>query len=237
MKLCSQAHHANTISVVVPTFNEQDTIADTLAHLLASGWNEIIVSDGGSHDDTLGKIFKDQRIKVIHSKRGRGVQINAGVAAASSIIVAVLHADTQFPEGAIQAIHSAMSRSGVVGGCFQLRFDRQSPILNLYARMSRFETVVSTFGDQAYFFWKDAFVAAGGAPDWLLLEDVELRQRLRKIGRFEKLDLSVTTSSRRFDAHGCVVVQVVNTILLLGYIFGIPNRMLAKFQQNFSGWA
>lgn len=233
MKPCRQVT-TEMISVVIPTFNEEDNIADTLTHALSVNWNEIIVSDGGSQDETLARIPEHPRIKVIHAEKGRGVQINAGVAAASSEIVAVLHADTHFPEGAVDAMKAAMSHPAVIGGCFRLRFDKCSPLLTLYAHMSRFETVLTTFGDQAYFFWRDVFFDVGGAPDWKLLEDVELRNRLRRKGRFVKLGLSVTTSSRRFDAHGDLRVQLINAILLLGYLFHVPNHVLANLQRKFA---
>ena len=40
------------ISVIIPTLNESSTIARTLTRTVALGFDDIIVSDGGSSDST-----------------------------------------------------------------------------------------------------------------------------------------------------------------------------------------
>ena len=40
------------ISVIIPTLNEERTIMATLAHTAALGFDELIVVDGGSLDQT-----------------------------------------------------------------------------------------------------------------------------------------------------------------------------------------
>ena len=41
-----------TISVIIPTLNEARIIADTLSHTTGLGFDEVIVVDGGSTDQT-----------------------------------------------------------------------------------------------------------------------------------------------------------------------------------------
>ena len=43
---------AMPISVIIPTLNEERTIMATLAHTAALGFDELIVVDGGSLDQT-----------------------------------------------------------------------------------------------------------------------------------------------------------------------------------------
>ena len=118
---------------------------------------------------------------------------------------------------------------GVAAGCFRLRFDVRSPLLDVYAWFSRFETPLTTFGDQGYFMRRSTLMAAGGVPEWLLLEDVELRRRLKQVGWFKKLDADVITSARRFRASGALRGQLRNIAVLAGYWAGVRIETLYRF--------
>ena len=76
---------------------------------------------------------------------------------------------------------------------------------------------------------RHALAAVGGVPDWLLLEDVELRRRLRLAGRFVKLESAVTTSARRFAARGPVRCQLRNLAVMAGYWCGVRIERLSAF--------
>lgn len=223
------------IAVVVPTLDERENVVDLVRHLLAFDFREIIIADGGSTDGTAALVPANGRVNVIRAERGRGVQINAGIEACTMPIVLVLHADTRLPVGADAAIRAALRQPRMIGGCFRLDFDKRTPVLDLYALMSRLETPLTTFGDQAFFFRREAFLSVGMAPQWPILEDVELRRRLRAIGHFRKLAVSVTTSSRRFEARGRIVVQMVNAAVLLGHAVGIPIESLSRFHERHCG--
>lgn len=69
----------------------------------------------------------------------------------------------------------------------------------------------------------------GGVPTVPFLEDVELRRRLRKCGRFVKLAAEMQTSSRRFKKNGVVRGQVRNAIILLAYQIGVTPERLVRF--------
>ena len=114
------------ISVIIPTFNEEQALPGTLRALLSQpGDYEVIVVDGGSVDRTWavaesfgfaapGEIenlkFKIKNVgwQVPHiqnlirlsAKRGRASQMNAGAKQAGGDWLLFLHADTLLPEGA-----------------------------------------------------------------------------------------------------------------------------------------
>ena len=216
------------IAVLVPTLNEANLIGPLLQSLHRARFVEIVVADGGSSDATTTIARSIPGTTCIDAPRGRGHQLAAAVATSTSPVILMLHADTALPTDAAQLIEAAMQDALLAGGCFRLAFDQQSRPLRIYQWFSRFETGLTTFGDQAFFMRRSALEAAGGVPLWSLLEDVELRRRLRSVGRFTKLPIPVTTSARRFRAQGLIWTQVRNLLIMVGYRFGVPIATLAR---------
>jgi rSAM/selenodomain-associated transferase 2 len=215
------------IAVVVPTLNEAPRIAGLISRLHRQDISEIIVVDGGSTDGTREAVRATGMALLVNARLGRGYQIRAGIAVASAPIIIVLHADTELPADAARIVRETLAMPGVSGGCFSLAFDRRRPLLDLYAYAGRFDSAITSFGDQAMFFRRDTLEAAGGMPDQPLFEDIELRRRLRRHGRFLKRPETVTTSARRFDAEGAFTAQLCNACLLSAYWAGVPPGRLA----------
>ncbi len=219
------------VAVLIPVFNEAAIIGRLLQTLTAMDFTEIIVADGGSTDATAEIVRSFGTVKLIATSRGRGNQINAAVEAATQPLLLVLHADTYLPEAAPNLIRATLGAPHIAAGCFRLSFDHSSPALNLFAWCSRFETRFTTFADQGYFFSRAAFEKCGGVPCWPLLEDVALRQRLKRHGLFVKRREFVTTSARRFEKRGAIRGQLRNCTIILGYTLGIPIERLAAFYE------
>lgn len=217
-----------SIAVVIPALNEAANLERLLESLEREGFHTLIVVDGGSKDESADIAGRAGAI-VIRSARGRGRQMNAGAAHASSPVLLFLHADTRLPSGAGALIEDALRDPDVVGGCFRLSFDRRSALLRFYASMTRFETALTTFGDQAYFVRASVFDGIGGYREWPLLEDVQLRRDLRQRGRFVKLPSPVVTSARRFNREGTVRRQLLNGLVLLLFYCGISAERLARW--------
>ena len=224
--------HEAGVAVLVLTLNEALRIGPLLDALRTGGFNEIVVCDGGSTDGTDAMAASTPGVRLVRSERGRGAGINAAARASRSPIIIILHADTLLPPRAAQIAEETLIDPLVVAGCFRLRFDARSLLLDGYAWLTRFDSGLTTFGDQAYFIRRTAFEAAGGAPDWPLLEDVALRTRLRRLGRFVKLREQVVTSARRFVRRGSLRGQVRNAMVLAGYHLGVPIRLLAAFYEK-----
>jgi rSAM/selenodomain-associated transferase 2 len=228
--------HDSRIAVLVPTLNEAKRIGPLLHALRQSGFAEIVVADGGSSDATTALVRSIPGVTCIDAPRGRGHQLAAAVSASTSPYLLMLHADTVLPANAAQIIEEALRDPDVAGGCFRLTFDQSSLPLAVYGWFSRFETGLTTFGDQAYFLRRSSLNAAGGVPPWVLLEDVEIRRRLKSVGSFIKQPEHVVTSARRFEARGIVRTQVRNLLVMTGFYMGVPIKSLAclyQSQQNF----
>lgn len=218
-----------SIAVIVPVLNEAESIAALIDDLGRHGFSDVIVVDGGSEDGTPGIVAVAKTARLIRAPRGRGRQLNAGAAAVDVDILLFLHADTRLPQDACGQIRAVLKDARVLGGCFKLSFDMKHPLLSLYSRASAFDTVFTTFGDQAYFVRASAFRDVGGFPDWPFLEDVELRRRFRRRGRFMKANATVVTSARRFRSEGILRRQLLNAVILCAFLAGVPAHRLAKW--------
>ncbi len=88
------------ISIVIPTLNESNYLADTLQSIFDAVSNpiEIIVVDGGSVDNTV-EIAMKFGVQVVLCGNGRSYQMNAGAAVATGDVLVFLHGDTLVPTG------------------------------------------------------------------------------------------------------------------------------------------
>lgn len=87
----------NTISVVIPTYNEGSAIGAVVEALRSSAiWHEIIVVDDGSHDDTETRARCAGATVVRHPyNKGNGASIKTGVRAATGAFVLIMDGDGQ----------------------------------------------------------------------------------------------------------------------------------------------
>lgn len=218
------------LSIIVPVLNEAEGVAatlDALAPLRAAG-HELIVVDGGSHDETV-VLSRERADQVLDGPRGRARQMNAGAAVATGEVLLFLHADTRLPPSADQHIATALSH-GAVWGRFNVRIEGRSrwlpvvaSLMNLRSRLSGIAT-----GDQAMFVRRELFRQLGGFADQPLMEDIELSRRLRAVRGPACLRARVVTSGRRWDTRGAWPTIVLMWRLRWRYWRGVAPEDLAK---------
>ena len=159
---------AMTISVIIPTLNEERTIMATLGHTDALGFDELIVVDGGSLDQTPVLVESYRRrtqspaqnpVRLMTAPYGRARQMNEGAKASSGEILLFLHADTQLPDNAKMVIDTTLADQRMVGGRFDVRFDRPSMWGTIISRMMNWRSRLSGIatGDQALFVRRHIF--------------------------------------------------------------------------------
>lgn len=219
-------------SVIIPTLNEAANLPTCLNALRSgtpAGSLEVIVADGGSTDATAA-IARQLSAKVITSPPGRARQLNAGAAAATGDYFYFLHADTLPPKNWSTLLHDV--KAGGRTASFCLRFDRQDESwwLRLFSRLSRWDVDAFRFGDQSLFVSREHFAAVEGyREDHILLEGHDIIRRLRAAGvGFDVLRGEVTTSARRYLAHGVVFTQAMFVLIFGLYQLGISQRWLVK---------
>jgi rSAM/selenodomain-associated transferase 2 len=224
-----------TISVIIPTLNEADYLAKTLAPLQAEPNLELIVADGGSLDSTTD-IAQSLGAKVIRGKPGRGRQLNVGAAAASGEIMLFLHADTILPAGFGAAVRRCLTSPEVVAGAFRLGIAGTNWSLRLIETVTnwRARQLRMPYGDQALFLRRSTFSRLGGFPEQEIMEDFELVRRLRKLGRIDMLELTASTSDRRWRALGIARTTLINQAVIIGYLLGCSPYSLASWYRSLS---
>jgi rSAM/selenodomain-associated transferase 2 len=224
------APERTSISIIVPTLNEADFIAGTLASIPKEPGLEVIVVDGGSRDDTTA-IAQSLGARLLFSPPGRARQMNLGAATSKGDLLLFLHADTRLPEGFSDQIHRCFRNPRVVAGAFSLGLEppiRGAAFIEKMANL-RAEKWRLPYGDQAIFVLANKFKELGGYKEIPLLEDVDLVRRLRRVGRLAVIPVPVVTSSRRWKKLGVWKTTWINQMILTGYYLGIPPQKLASW--------
>jgi rSAM/selenodomain-associated transferase 2 len=218
------------ISIIVPTLNEAGQISSTLDSLEElHGEKEIIIVDGGSNDGTT-ELVRQRSVTLLHSPRGRGIQLHAGALYARGDVLWFVHADTRLPPYALHEILRAMSDAAITGGNFGLVFDGPSRAARqLTAIYPMLRLLNLCYGDSAMFVRRDAYQTVGGFRPYPLFEDLDLLRRVRKLGRFVHLDCRITTSSRRFENRNFAVMWMHWTALQVLYWAGVSPNLLARW--------
>jgi rSAM/selenodomain-associated transferase 2 len=224
------------ISVIIPTLDEAGSIGETLdAVARVRGDLEVIVVDGGSRDGTP-ELARTRGARVLSGDRGRGAQMHAGAVAARGEALWFVHADTQPPGGAAEAIARALEDARVSGGNFGVLFDggrRAARFLTwLYPRL---RALGLCYGDSAIFVRRAAYEAVGGFRPHPIFEDLDLVRRLRRVGRFVQAPATVVTSSRRFERRSFALTFARWAALQALYWLGVPPRTLATFYAPIRG--
>lgn len=219
------------ISIIIPTLNEAGNIKRLLVHLYKYGGkdlHEIIVSDGGSDDNTI-KVASSAGATIVCSEiRGRAFQMNAGAKVATGDILYFVHADAIPPIDFVAEIQNAVSQNKKAG-CFRFRYDSDRKLLAINSYFTRFNGVFSGGGDQSLFIKKRLFDELGGFDEeYVIMEDYELVNRIRKIGiLFHVIPEEVIVSARKYSNNSYLRVKFSNLLVFLLYKIGINPATLS----------
>jgi rSAM/selenodomain-associated transferase 2 len=225
---------SNRLSIVVPTLDEALHLGATLEALSSARARgaEVLVVDGGSSDATVA-LAQPLADRVVRSRRGRAVQLNAGAAAARGEILLFLHADSMLPAAFDCMIEAALAGRALAWGRFDVRIDGRSRTLALVALMMNLRSRLSGIatGDQAIFVTRALFERVGRFPVQPLMEDIAFCRHAKRIAAPIRLRGPVVTSGRRWARHGVVRTILLMWRLRLAYFFGAdPARLAARYR-------
>lgn len=219
------------ISVVIPTLNEEAAIGSLIECLRRQSELDIIVSDGGSSDNTAA-ICEAYGVKLVSGAPGRGGQMNRGAEAACGGLILFLHADSIVDPAVWDQMREAAAE-GHKWGCLTLAFTSSKGFYRRLAFFSNWRAILlsSCYGDQGIWCEREFFWQQGGFPDYPLMEDLAFSHRLRRLQKARVLKASITTSTRRFEAGGRWKVLLKMQQLKLLYWLGVsPARLAARYR-------
>ena len=189
------------VSILVPAYNEELVVANTIRSLLASEYSnyEIIVIDDGSRDNTSGvvseKFGDDERVRLFTvANAGKAAALNTGLRHARGEIVIALDADTLFAPQTVGALAHRFydEQLGALAGNAKV-----GNRVNLITRWQALEYITSQNMDRRAFAslncitvvpgavgaWrKDLLVEVGGFASDTLAEDQDLTLQIRRLG-------------------------------------------------------
>lgn len=220
------------ISVIIPTFEDDFELTGLLAVLSNVPVQEIIIVDGETRPDPHFTFhYPHLNIMWMKASTGRGSQIATGIQRAVHENIWVLHADSRPSLGSADAVRNALANGNTSLFCFPLAFRTRATALSLFAWFSRFDSVLTTFGDQGFAFRKSDYDRLDlNLNHYALLEDVALRKALTTVGKVKKAKFRLLTSARRFERIGILRTQMRNLSILIRYWRGAsPNTLHADY--------
>lgn len=189
------------VSVIVPAFNEEKVVCQTIESLLASAYEnfEIIVVDDGSADNTFliaRETFRGNPHVTVFTKKngGKAEALNFGLRKAKGDVIVALDADTLFEIGTISALahRFADEKIGAVAGNAKV-----GNRINIVTKWQALEYITSQNFDRRAFAslncitvvpgsvgaWRKSILTkAGGFSSDTLAEDQDLTIQVRKLG-------------------------------------------------------
>ena len=218
------------VSIIVPTLNEELVLEKTLTQFQQLSPHELIVSDGGSDDDTRNIAGRFSH-RVITGSAGRALQMNVGADEATGDILLFLHADSRIEPESYRKMLQCMQNPKWIGGAFTLCIESGKWSLKLIALLANIRSKYFgvAYGDQGFFVRKEVFKDMNGFSPIPICEDLDFYYRLRKKGSVILLKEKAHTSPRRWTNEGIFFTTVRNFIVAVLFGLGFPLHILTKW--------
>ena len=233
------------VAIIVPVLNEAAAIPALAAHFakLDPSPEEIVMVDGGSEDDSVA-LAQGAGWRVITAQRGRALQINAGVAAATAPLVCVVHADSLPPVDMVAVIRETLANQRIALASFtplitgaKTRWltSAHNYVKTWYAPLITrphlfVRGVRLLFGDHAMFFRRKDFLAIGGCtPGDIVMEEADLCVKFAQLGRIRMVPRIVRTSDRRIAAWGPIKANWIYFKVGILWALGLRDRMARDY--------
>lgn len=227
--------------LLIPTLNEVKALPKLIADVarLDPAPAEVLLVDGGSEDRTV-ELAHAAGWRVIETERGRGLQINAGVAAATAVNVCVLHADTVPPVDMVAVIEDTLAnpKTALAGFTPVIKGEKTrwgttahnwaktwyAPLL--FRPRLFFKGARLLFGDHAMFFRRADFLSSGGCdPAAKVMEEADLCIRMTGLGRVRLVPRTIETSDRRIAEWGPLKANWIYLKVGMMWALGARRRL------------
>ena len=222
------------VSIIVPTLNEGLVLEKTLRQIQQLSPYEVIVSDGGSADNTCHIAKKFGHCIVIGSA-SRARQMNAAANEATGDLLLFLHADNRLEPASYRKMMEFMgSNPKWIGGAFTLCIESDKWSMNLITLLANIRSKYFgiAYGDQGFFVRKEVFKSMEGFSPIPICEDMDFYRRLKKTGPVILLKEKTHTSPRRWVKEGVIFTTAKNIFIAILFGMGFPPHTLTKWYQT-----
>lgn len=242
MQSVNKDHSHKDFSIIVPAYNEETCLPETLEHLnlivkKVPQNGEIIVTDNNSTDNT-GKIAKEYGAAVVfegHRQIARSRNAGANISRAKYLFF--VDADTMISEKLLATSLNLLEEGAVCGGGALARF---TPGSSNHRLMDSVVTLWDTFSKAfkwacgAYIFCRrDAFNDIGGFDErFYASEEIHFSRSLNKWAKkrnkqFVILDQYIETSARKLQWFGIWELLKMNLPVML-FPFLLRSRRFCR---------
>ena len=122
------------VSVIIPTFNDEERITDALDNALSlDGLKEVLVVDAGSTDSTV-ELASKQQVRIIQPRESGERILDAGASQAFGEALLFLPVDFDLDKRMLWRIKDAL-RNGFTGGVFKKQEDMASRLLGMLKKV------------------------------------------------------------------------------------------------------
>ncbi len=195
------------ISIIIPTINEAKNLPLLLSDLsIIHKDKEILIVDGGSEDRTID-IANIYGAKVYKSKeRNRGLQINMGAKNSKGEWLIFLHADTRLTHDWFSKIKTILKGDKNFIYYFRFKVNNKKIIFRVLEIFVNFRSKFfkQPYGDQGLIIHKSTYLKNNGFRKIPLMEDVDFFRRLKNKKDLKQLNLSIFTSSRKWEGTNII---------------------------------
>jgi rSAM/selenodomain-associated transferase 2 len=216
------------MSVIIPTLNAEDELPGCWASLMegvqAGLIRELIVTDGGSQDETCA-LAREVGAQLVEGAPSRGAQLQRGCRLAKGNWLLILHADTELETGWTGPVRAHLEHDTVA--YFKLRFRARGVMPIVFAGWANLRSQVFglPYGDQGLLLTRSLYDSVGGYSDQPLMEDVAIVRALR--GRLRALPIRASTSAAKYEQQGWLRRGARNLWTLTRYFGGSDPEHLA----------
>ena len=193
------------VTVVIPAWNEEDSVESTLKSILASDYPdfEVVFVDNNSKDNTykLAKKFeKDKRVRVFQQRRqGKACAVNMGISKAKGEIIFTMDADTRVEPTSMKKMVRYFKNPRVMSVTPAMLIDKRPGMKQtILQRVQQIEYYLGVFLRKVFASLNAIYIAPGafsayrktffdkygGYDEGNIVEDLEMAMRIQSKGYY-----------------------------------------------------
>jgi glycosyltransferase involved in cell wall biosynthesis len=237
-----------TVSVIVPTLNEEQTVINLLKSLNSQYYEnlEVIIIDGGSRDKTVEVAKKHGAKVLVYEGLSEFASRNVGAEIANGDILIFTCADIIFPQDLLKKIIDKFEKDPQLIALSGPGVPYDAPLKGslLYAVYNIFRFLLSKLPKKLQCFStstnflavrRTAFEKTGGFDPWDINADGLMGRKLLKMGKVKfSLDTFVYISARRMKKMGFIKFVLHYLYILENFFPSLSHTKLIKNRKMIS---